>query len=73
MKTVFSDTPHASATSATRTASNPRSRNMRVAVSDSSWRISRFFRSRRPSPGPAGMSGVSAAVDPSVGVLMTTV
>ncbi|GLY37999.1 hypothetical protein Amsp01_040230 [Amycolatopsis sp. NBRC 101858] len=49
MKTVFSDTPQASAISATRTASKPRSRNISVAVSESCWRISRFLRSRKPT------------------------
>ena len=54
--TVFSDTPHAPAISATRTASKPRSRNIVVAVSEMSWRVRRFFRSRRPSPGTAAIT-----------------
>jgi hypothetical protein len=61
LKTVFSDTPHAAPTSATRTPSKPRSRNIAVAVSDSCWRISRFLRARSPSAGRPG-AGDGASV-----------
>ena len=73
MKTVFSDTPHASAISVTRTAPKPRSMNIRVAVSDSCWRISRFLRSRSPSPSATAVPGVRGAVQSTVRMSMFSV
>ena len=71
MKTVFSDTPHASAISVTRTASKPRSMNICVAVSDNCWRISRFLRSRSPSAAAAPVPGVRGAVQSTVRMFMS--
>ena len=70
MKTVFSDTPHASAISVTRTASKPRSMNICVAMSDSCWRIRRFLRSRSPSASAASVPGARGTVQSTVRVFM---
>ena len=49
LKTVFSETSAAAATSATVTASKPRSANSRRAAAAIASRAARFLRSRRPS------------------------
>jgi hypothetical protein len=49
LKTVFSDTSAARATSATVTASNPRAKNSRIAACAIASRVWRFLRSRNPS------------------------